>query len=378
MTLAWCVLALFLSVADDPAPVKADEAQEIWPMRLREALDLGLRKCPSIRVTYAPGWWLPIGCFDGPPPEIDRRPVPKGATPSSIVVEPVGSHAAPPRIKAALTKIIRSVESEYWRLAVAHVALWAADRTVVHALDVIEVEEAFGDPDCPQDLDDFITVQRRLRQFENDLLDRTADVIAAERQLRSVIGLPESDNRRIIPITPPIEAPLVFAWGTRPDGIPTNPPSLLRLKRLYRLHEQDVSGALNEFDACPEALPWEEDEGSQDRWFLDRPPEMQHHGGYQCESPIDMLLFRLLLRRQSPNSPPSFDRAASRLRAVTSTTQTPNACEFPPKSKWKHSTPFGTRAEPPPLATSTPSNNTRMQLQSRAVNSPRTTSPFPP
>ena len=327
MSLAWCVLALLLSVADDSAPVKTDEAQEIWPMRLREALDLGLRKCPSIRVTYAPGWWLPIGCFDGPPPEIDRRPVPPGARDSSIVVEPVDAHACLPRIKSELITIVRSVESEYYRLAAAHVALWAADRAVGHAHDLFEIEEAFGNPDCLQDVDDFTTTQRRLRQFEKELRDRTADVIAAERELRKLIGLPGSDNRRIIPITPPTEAPLVFAWGTCPDGIPTNPPSLLRLKRLYRVQKQNVSDALNELDAFPEALPCEEDETSQDCWFLDLQAEMQHYGGYQWESPIDTLLFRLSLRRQTRNSPPSFDRVARGPSAATSNTQTPNACE---------------------------------------------------
>jgi hypothetical protein len=203
MTLAWCVLALVLSAADDPATAKAGEPEEIWPMRLREAVDFGLRECPSIRVTFEPGW-RPLLCFpEGPTDEIGRRPVPKGATPSSIVVEPLDAHASLPRIKSEVTSIVRSVEREYWHLAVRHVALWAADRAVRRALDVIEIAEAFGNPDCLQDLDDFTTIQRRLTQFEKDLRNRTADVIAAERQLRNLIGLPESDNRRIIPITAP-------------------------------------------------------------------------------------------------------------------------------------------------------------------------------
>jgi hypothetical protein len=43
---------------------------------------------------------------------------------------------------------------------------------------------------------------------------RTSDVITSERQLRNILGLPPADNRRVIPVTPALEAKLAPAWET--------------------------------------------------------------------------------------------------------------------------------------------------------------------
>src|SRR5207248_10464424 len=53
-----------------------------------------------------------------------------------------------------------------------------------------------------------------LEQFNLDLVTRTSDVITTERALRNLLGLPPADNRRIIPVTPPIEARLEPDWDT--------------------------------------------------------------------------------------------------------------------------------------------------------------------
>ncbi len=310
MTLAWCVLAIALAGSDKTPAAKASEPEEIWPMRLREAVDFGLRECPSIRVTFEPGW-RPLLCFpEGPTDEIGRRPVPKGATPSSIVVEPVDVHASLPNIKSEVTSNVRSVEREYWHLAVRHVELWAADRAVNHALDVKAVEEAFGNPACPQDFDDYTTIQRRLTQFAKDLRDRTADVIAAERQLRNLIGVPESDNRRIIPITPPAEAPLAFAWGTCLDSVPANHSFVPRPKALCCTPKPNLIAALDEFDEIPPKQIFRiEDEVCLARWCLALPPRAS---GFSCcfgepsRLPPQPLV---LLRKRARHSPPLFDRA---------------------------------------------------------------------
>ena len=239
MTLAWCVLALFLSVADDTATAKADEVQEIWPMCLKQAMELGLRQCSTIRVIFAPDWSVRVGCTFGAPPQkkTDTRPLPGGASRSSIVVYPLAAHADLPRLNVELTEIVRSVERDYRHLAAAHVALWAADRAVDRARDLIAIDEAFGDPDCPQDLDDLAATRRRLQRLEKEFVDRTAELNAAERRFRVFLGVPTCDSRRIGPISPPTEAPLVFAWDTCLESVPTNHSLVVRPKATLPLAE---------------------------------------------------------------------------------------------------------------------------------------------
>ena len=310
MTVAWCVLAIASAALDKTPAAKACEPEEIWPMRLREAVDLGLRKCPSIRVPFEPNWRLPVCTWGGPPVEIDRRPVPRGATRSSIVVEPVGADARLPHIKSEVTSIVRSVEREYGHLAMRHVALWAADRAVDRARNLIEIEETLGDPDCPQDLDDLAATQRRLKHLEKNLLARTAELNAAERGFQAMLGLPASDSRRIVPITPPTEAPLVFAWNTCLDNVPSNHSLVPRPKAFCCSPRPNLIAALDEFDGIPlKQIFCIEDEVWLARWCLVLPPPASSGSciyGEPSRLPREPLV---LLGKRARQSPPSFGRA---------------------------------------------------------------------
>jgi hypothetical protein len=310
MNLAWCVLALALAGANDPVHGEADEAQKIWPLQIREAVEIGLRNSPTIRVTFAPRWRLPIEGFEPTPAEMDHRPVPEGATPSSIVVEPVDVHGNLSRIESEATALVQSVEREYWNLAAAHVQLWVAHRAVYCARYLFEFEEAVGNPESAEDLDEFNAIERRVRRFDKVLLDRSAELIAAERQLRARIGVPESDKRRIIPITAPSEAPLVFNWGSCVDGIPTNPPSLVRFRQVYASPGRSVIEEIEALDdANSGSTPCQDDDVSLVRWLLLRPPQMLGGCWDGVSSEPVPLILRVLFRREGHHSPPSFDYA---------------------------------------------------------------------
>ncbi len=202
MTLAWCVLALVLTAGDDQT-AKADEAQEIWPMPLREALRIGLENSKSVRVTFAGdrNVRLPIEGFEPSKLELgdaEIRPRPSGTSETSIVVEAVDAHADTRRTRSDVTAIIRPIENQYWQVEEAHFALWAADRAVELASELIENEHPVGNAHSPQDFTKVTARLKRLKQLKKQPFDRTADVIAAERKLRILVGLPASDNRRIV------------------------------------------------------------------------------------------------------------------------------------------------------------------------------------
>src|SRR4030095_7715008 len=106
---------------------------------------------------------------------------------------------------------VRSIEQQYWNLAQQHVQLWAAEKAVELARAIVNREQtelvvAKGTIAAVAE------AQQRLEQFNLDLVTRTSDVITTERQLRNILGLPPADNRRIIPVTPPVDARIEPDW----------------------------------------------------------------------------------------------------------------------------------------------------------------------
>jgi Outer membrane efflux protein len=282
MNLAWCMIALAFTCTDGsgttaragvpsaaavssatlpatskscystcgaaPAPLaKAIEpvSQEIWPMTLRQAIAIALDNSEIVRVislgdrgacTSLPN------CF-GPPTEPPPRPplpagVPDGVKNDgqSFVIARLNADASSFRFKSVVMAQVRSVEQQYWALAQAHVALWAADRAANIAHEVVTTEQDELIP-CRAGIDYLAEASDHLKRFEQDLIVRTLDVIAAERALRSVLGLPESDNRRIIPVTPPTQARLEPDWETCLDAMMHEQPDVIEQKVLTRLAE---------------------------------------------------------------------------------------------------------------------------------------------
>ena len=77
---------------------------------------------------------------------------------------------------------------------------------------------------------DVAEAQQRLEQFNLDLTTRTSDVITTERELRNVLGLPPADDRRIVPISVPVEARLEPDWEKSVAEMHEKQPAIVQLK----------------------------------------------------------------------------------------------------------------------------------------------------
>ena len=149
--------------------------------------------------------------------------------------------ADPERFKSELMAHIRSIEQLYWSLAQAHVQLWAADRAVSLAEEILKREQAkpnAGKSNTPN----ISEVAQRLEQFKLDLVTKTSDVITTERQLRNILGLPPTDNRRIIPVTAPTVAHLEPDWDTSLAVMLEKQPDIVSQKLLMKRADADGSG----------------------------------------------------------------------------------------------------------------------------------------
>jgi outer membrane protein TolC len=173
------------------------------------------------------------------------KPVGLEANRAPIVIARINADAAVWRFKAEVMAHVRSVEQQYWNLAQSHVQLWASDRAVSLAKEILnreEVELALG----RGIIADVAEAAERLERFNLDLVTRTSDVITTERQLRNILGLPPADNRRIIPVTPPTEARLEPDWDTSLAQMINFQPDIVQQQLLVRVAELQLLIARNQ------------------------------------------------------------------------------------------------------------------------------------
>ena len=124
---------------------------------------------------------------------------------------------------------VRSVEQTYWTLSQQYVQLWAADKAVELAREIVNREQAelvVGKGTVA----DVAEAQQRLERFNLDVVTRTSDVITAERQLRHILGLPPADNRRIVPVSAPVETKLEPDWDLCLAAMLEKQPDIVRAR----------------------------------------------------------------------------------------------------------------------------------------------------
>lgn len=128
-----------------------------------------------------------------------------------IVIARLQSDSNVWNFKSEIMQLVRSVEQQYWALAQLHVQLWSRETAVTLGEEILKRERAEQNVGKGT-IADVAEAQQNLERFRLDLVSATSDVINAERQLRNIMGLPPSDNRRIVPATAPTESRVQPDW----------------------------------------------------------------------------------------------------------------------------------------------------------------------
>jgi hypothetical protein len=148
MNVAWCVMALTLTGADEPrtslpaacaARPASAECQEIWPTSLSAATRIALdnNKLLGVQIQIVPP--LPVGGFE--PARIVAAESDADYRPTFIArANAAGSIW---RFKSDVMALVRSVEQQYWNLVQAHVALSSSEQAVRMTREALELE--FGE-----------------------------------------------------------------------------------------------------------------------------------------------------------------------------------------------------------------------------------------
>jgi len=194
----------------------SSERGETWSLTLREAIHIGLDNADDIRV-------ISFG------------------TPSRIA--PIETDVDPQHFKADVMAKVRSIEQQYWNLAQAHAQLEATTKSVEFA-EEIQKREAAELQVGRGTIADVAEAAQRLEMFNLDLVTRTSDVITTERLLRKALGLPSADDRRIVPVTAPLEAPLEPDWEISKAAMLENHPEIVLAKARLKQAEAGTAGTV--------------------------------------------------------------------------------------------------------------------------------------
>jgi RNA polymerase sigma factor (sigma-70 family) len=198
------------------APAK--DPKETWPLTLRQAIWVDLDNSETMRLISAGenGW--------------------------RCTVAPIKSAVDAQTFRAEVMAHLRSIEQVYWNLWLALDHVRACEKAVGVAEEVVKSEAAKRTL-VPAAAANLSEAQVRLDQFRLDLVTKTSDVFTTERQLRFLLGLPPTDGRRIVPVTPLSEARLEPDWDTCLAAMLENQPDIVQARA--RLKEAEANPAGN-------------------------------------------------------------------------------------------------------------------------------------
>ncbi len=209
----------------------AAKGRDTWRLSLHAAISLGLSNAKTVR----------IASRDIP----TKRTGEIHASEPTLFIQQLDVRTSIYRAKAEVMAHVRSIVQTYWNLAAAYTRLGAAESAVKLGEEILECERGkgghvrFGQTICTED-------EERVERFRLGLVTATSDVIVTERQLRNLLGLPPTDNRRIIPVTEPSVAPLRPDWTIAVAEMVRAQPDVVQSRAMVRLAELQLLVARNQ------------------------------------------------------------------------------------------------------------------------------------
>jgi outer membrane protein TolC len=221
--------------------VKAGEAegQEVRELTLPDAIRIAMDNCEGVRLV---GWG--VGMHEGvyrdyPDPKSCLEAI--GGTEANqapIIIARINADASLWRFKAEAMALVRSVEQQYWSLVHQRTQLWARERAVELAEEALQrPQEQAGRSFDYRASADIAEARQQLEGLRCQLAAATAEVKSTERELRKTLGLPETDNRRIVPATTPHSALVQPDWDACLEEMLTHHPDIVQAETLARLQE---------------------------------------------------------------------------------------------------------------------------------------------
>ncbi len=146
--------------------------------------------------------------------------------------------------KNSVQEMVRGVIDAYWALVFARTDRWAREQQVEQATFAWERAQGRFDQGMASR---GVAAQARvsLGNFRTSLVAAENNVLQREAALRNILGLPPSDGKRLVPVTPPNTNKIDFDWPGLLALAEQNRPDLIELKLVIQADEQQVLLARN-------------------------------------------------------------------------------------------------------------------------------------
>jgi outer membrane protein TolC len=148
------------------------------------------------------------------------------------------------QMKDAVQDLVRGTIEAYWQLSFAQVDVWAREQQVAQgreALGRAEGRMATG----AANISEVAQAQVSLETFRANLIAAEANRLAREAALRNIMGITPSDERRLVPATPPSTRRLPADWQRILALAEEYRPDLIELKLILEADEQQLIIARN-------------------------------------------------------------------------------------------------------------------------------------
>ncbi len=139
--------------------------------------------------------------------------------------------------KDAVQETVRGVVEAYWNLVAARVDVWARQQQTAQGREALERAEAllqFGFGHAGE----VAQARSALANFQAALVTAQANVLQREDALRNMLGLPPTDDRQLVPVTPPNLEQLPVDWAEILRLAETYRPDIIELKLILEADEQ--------------------------------------------------------------------------------------------------------------------------------------------
>ena len=227
---------------DDPQPL------EECNLSLRDAIRIGLDNSEVIRVIRLAAQSIPVCDIEPLTPDnvADLFALTVQFHPGAdVAIAPLNRDGSIWEFQANAMAHVRSIERQYWSLWQMQVAVRARESAVEQGEELLARERAELEVSRGP-ATDFVAVEKQVEDFKLNLVTAVSDLIATERQLRHLLGLPEADGRRIIAVTPPIEARVEPDWDASVREMTASQPDIAQQKAIVRATELQLLVARNQ------------------------------------------------------------------------------------------------------------------------------------
>jgi outer membrane protein TolC len=147
--------------------------------------------------------------------------------------------------KDSVQESVRGVVEAYWAVVFARTDVWARRQQVTQGQEAYDRAAARLRGGLENEA---VVAQAKaaLANFKAVLIVSEANLIQREDALRNIMGLPPSDETKLVPITPPTEAQLQVNWKELISLAEVQRPDLIELKLIIQADSQTLRQDLNQ------------------------------------------------------------------------------------------------------------------------------------